>query len=239
MPTFFRHYFNFILFLFGLSLAAISPAVAKITIPPIPSGALEYSTLPIGKVSVNTNIATYYWPKDSSPIPLSPRIQVESRDGFPETFLYLEENTSSLSFHLPNGLVIVRDPGDTSSRLASRLMPDNQLEFYLFQPGAFLPAVNSITMEGYKKGLLKQFAKEISLNDDLDLIPSKTFKVFGSRWGQIDYSVTPEGGKTTDFAEYFVPINNRLLVIRLRGIPSFVEQRRSQIVRMLSTIQLD
>jgi|GEM_PF-6699183 len=187
---------------------------------------------------IETPVQAYDWPEDSIPIPLQADIRTEIRDGFPETFVYFTGLDTLFYSHISNGLVVANDPGDASASLVSRLMPSNKVEIYLFRPNTFLPNVSNYTMRGYQKGLAKKHGDDIQFADDKELLPEKTFKVYGHQWGRIQYELENESEESLSVIDYFVPLSQNLLVIRVEGIPSFVSGRRSAVETILSTLTI-
>lgn len=202
------------------------------------TGSPSTKTVKSTAVTPEENIAIYSWPTGRGLIPLNARILAEVNDGIPESILYLTGEGVRYSFHVPNGLVVAEDSKGASCRLLSRTMPDNSLDFFLFEPGTFLPGVNVTTLKGYRKGLNQKFEETITFDTEPNLIPNKTFSIYGNRWGQLHYTLAlPEGPRS--FAEFFVPLSDNLLVLRLEGMESFVRSRAPQVVRMMSTLSIE
>ena len=183
------------------------------------------------------NIATYTWPDERPVVPLEAEIRTEEYDGFPETSAVFTSGNFQFYFRISSGLSVASNREGTSSRLVNRLMPENSLDLYLFQAGAFLPAVNDTTLHGYQLGLKEQHEEDIVIDEEADRIPRKTFSVLGNQWGLIRYTLV-EDGKENAFVEYFVPLPGHLLVLRLRGTDSFVTGMMPRVTRSLSTLAM-
>jgi len=194
---------------------------------------------PVGPATETTglNIATYNWPVGRGLVPLEAEIRTEENDGMWETALYVSGDSLHFDFEIPAGLVVAEDRGTTSCRLISRSMPDNSLEIFLFEGGTFLPAVNDATLRGYQLGLEKRYQDRVIIDEEVQRIPRKTFSVLGNQWGIVRYRLN-DADSGESLAEFFVPLSSRLLVLRLRGMESFVDAMVPRIKRSLSTFSL-
>ena len=130
------------------------------------------------------------------------------------------------------------ETGGASARLTNPLVPANRLDVFLFPPGVFLPSVTADSMLGYVRGLEKTHGENLAVENADDLVPGKTFKVFGERWGNVRYTLADDDGAEKSVSEFFVLLDGRTLVLRLEGSPEWITARSGAVRSALSTLRL-
>ncbi len=183
-------------------------------------------------------VAPKFWPSRNQAIPLDAEIRVETPDGFPERSVLFSGNGLLFSMRAPPGLSIDPETGGASARLTNPLLPANRLDVFLFPPGVFLPSVTADSMLGYVRGLEKTHGENVAVDNADDLVPGKTFKVFGERWGNVRYTLTDDDGAEKSVSEFIVLLEGRTLVLRLEGSPEWITARSGAVRSALSTLEL-
>ena len=183
-------------------------------------------------------VAPKFWPSRNQAIPLAAEIRVEATDGFPERFILFSGNGLLFSMDAPPELSPDPDPRDASARLTNPLLPTNRLDVFLFAPGVFLPSVTEDSMLGYVRGLEKTHGEAVNVTNAEDLVPGKTFKVLGERWGNVSYTLAEGDGTEKSVSEFIVPLAGRTLVLRLEGTPEWIAARSGAVRSALSTLEV-
>ncbi|MFP4351354.1 MAG: hypothetical protein ACLFRP_00720 [Puniceicoccaceae bacterium] len=202
--------------------------------PPRAAGAAR----PAPTVSADRVVAPGFWPSRNQAIPLAAEIREEVTDGFPERLVLFSGNGLLFSMRALPGLSVDSETAGVSVRLTNPLVPTNRLDVFLFPPGVFLPSVTPDSMLGYVRGLEKTHGEAVDVANTDDLIPGKTFKVFGERWGNVRYTLEEDGGAEKSVSEFIVLLEGRTLVLRLEGTPEWITARSGAVRSALSTLTI-
>jgi len=179
------------------------------------------------------------WPGPERAIPLEASVITEVLDGFPEQTLFLRNPALSFSMRGIPDLVVIPDQTGCSARLADLYRPENQLEFFLFPPGTFLPSVTESNLKGYLMALKKRFGEKFRTNDESELVPPNTFQVADHPWGRVSYRIENDAEQPGYRIEYVCSLRRYTLVCRLSGSPEWVEDRSRNLIRSLSGLEVE
>jgi len=183
-------------------------------------------------------VSPIYWPENPIIATLAVEERIEVLDGFPEKRMVFSHPGLVFQVRSLEGVSLLPHETDCSALFASNLFPNHQVQFYLFPSASWMPQVSEYYLESYAEGLKKTHGDQINFLQDRPWMQRYTFQLEGRNWGKVSYLLKEEAKDPVAWVEFFLPLANRQLVVKITGSRQWVEGRASQMEHLLSGLQI-